>query len=35
MGTQKPEMVRDNNFILVVDEHGRDVARISLASFRA
>jgi len=35
IAAQKPEMVRDNNGILVVDEYGRDVARVSLASLSA
>jgi hypothetical protein len=35
LGTQKSEMIREQNFIRVIDEGGRDVARIALASMSA
>jgi hypothetical protein len=32
IGTEKPEMVRDGNFISVANEQGNEIAEIPLAS---
>jgi len=35
IGTEKPEMVRDGNFISVEDEAGNEISRVPLASTNA
>lgn len=32
IGTEKPEMIRDGNFIAVVDGSGEEIAQVPLAS---
>jgi uncharacterized protein DUF6894 len=32
IGTEKPEMVREENFISVTDVHGKEIYRLPLAS---
>jgi hypothetical protein len=35
IGTEKPEMVRQGNYISVVTENGSEIARVPLASITA
>ena len=35
IGTEKPEMVREGNFISVIDENGRELLQVPLASTTA